>query len=296
MINPSASAQNPFVGKDQDGQVLYQLKFSLILYLDYPPGPKRARKIYDLYMAQFGQHIKYYRSTGNVGPAEKWDANAKNSFEHLQLPQLQKQSDWGYAFFDGNELDYYLFMFHGYKKVSEAGKASFFRFEWPWNTDPALILQFTKSVCDSVPFLSGSAGYILNPQPFEPDAFDKMYAICSRYWGIEAWNMDLTVNHVLDGYKCVNWLTLIGDRLLTKKEKTPTLLDAINAFTIRTQNGFIVKSRNQPEFLDQNRNADCNAEKQIATALLPLQIEFHEDFGAPAWEGNTMDWLKRFTG
>ncbi len=172
-----------------------------MLYLDYAPGPKRARRIHDLYMAHYGTHIRWFQSTGSPGPQQPWNANARATFETSLLPQIQQKADWGYGFADGKTIDYHLFMFHGYRPASQPNKASFFRFEWPWNTPKSEIFDFASCAADEVPFLSGTAGYILSAKPFNIDAYNRMFALCMRYWGIEAWNLDETVNHVRNGYK-----------------------------------------------------------------------------------------------
>ena len=40
-----------------------------------------------------------------------------------------------------------------------------------------------------------------------------MFALAHRYWGVEAQNLDVTLRHARHGYKCVNWLTIIGNPL-----------------------------------------------------------------------------------
>jgi len=296
MTEQTVSDRNPFIELDENGKPIYQLKLSLVFYLDYPPGPKRARQIYDQYFARFGRHIRYFQSTSWLGPPQEWNSSTQVQFERQNIEDLQHHDDWGYGFSDGRSVDNNLFMFHGYKPVSEAGKASFFRFEWPWNWDTNEIVAFARSVADSVPFLSGTGGYIINPHPFDNYAYARMYALCRRYWGLEAWDLDLTVNFVASGYKCPNWLTLIGNNLCEQHPERAAGLDAIRGYADPRSHGVIFQSRIRPEFIDRNRAHSYDGEAAIATALLPLQISYHEDFGGPAWEGKTMDWLYRFSG
>ena len=286
--------QNPFLLLDDDGKPLCQLKLSLVLYLDYSPGPKRAKRVYDQYMDRFGTHIRVFQST-TPGFPDDWNSQTRARFEGQQLPDLQKLNAWGYAFTDGKEIDYHMFMFHGYRPVTEAGKASFFRFEWPWNWDSQEISAFASSLADTVPFLSGTGGYIISARPFDKHAYGRMYALCRRFWGLEAWNLDLTVNFMRDGYKCPSWLTLIGNRLLEQKPDANAALASIESYASRKTHGIIFQSRERPEFIDRHRVEPFAGETTIGNALLPLQIKEHDDFGGPAWDGNTMNWLYRFT-
>lgn len=291
---PDSAPQNPFLELDEAGKPLCQLKLSLVLYLDYAPGAKRARRVYDEYMASFGSHIRVFQSTSWLGPAQEWNRQAQSRFERELLPAIQSHNDWGYGFSDGREIDYHLFMFHGYRPVTEAAKASFFRFEWPWHWDVPAIAEFAERVADTVPFLSGTGGYIISARPSNGRAYDRMYALCRRYWGLEAWNLDLTVDFMRAGYKCPSWLTLIGDRLLDKKGAPRSDVGSLDCATIGTAHGMIFRSRARPEFIDRNRNEPFPGERAIADGLLPLQVTHHEDFGGPAWTGNTMKWLYRF--
>ncbi len=288
-------AQNPFCELDADGEPIYRLKLSLVLYLDYAPGPKRARAVYDTYMARFGEHISVYQSTSWMGPPFKWNARSRMNFETRELPDIQKHADWGYAFSDGTLVDNHLFMFHGYKPVTEAGKASFFRFEWPWNYEPSEIGTFAAELAGTVPFLSGTGGYIVSVKPFDEYGYNRMFALVRRYWGLEAWNLDLTVKYTLDGYKCPSWLTMIGKRLL-KRIKRPIDVEAIASYGTATAHGLVYQSRSRPEVIDRNRAEPYEGEQAIARALLPLQIKNHAPFGGTSWaDNNTLEWLYRFS-
>lgn len=295
MTDFSAISQNPFLELGEDGKPLYQMKLGLVIYLDYAPGPKRAKRVYENYMERFGEHIHFFQSTSWLGPSHEWNQNTRAKFENQLLPDLQKYDDWGYGFSDGKNIDYHLFMFHGYKPVTEAGKASFFRFEWPWNWEPREISEFAGCLADTVPFLSGTGGFIISARPFNTYAYGRMYALCRRYWGLEAWNLDLTVKYMLGGYKCPSWLTLTGNRLLDQNREREPDLKALAGYEITKKHGLVFQSRTRPEFIDINRLDSFTGEKAIANALLPLQITEHDDFGGPSWEGNTMRWLYRFT-
>src|SRR5205085_7601145 len=112
MIDAIQPKPNPFLELGHDGRPLYQLKLSLVLYLGYAPGPKRALKVYREYMRRFGSRIRFWQCTSPVGPPQAWDSRAQRRFETELLPRLHTADDWGYGFSDGRDVDYHLFMFH----------------------------------------------------------------------------------------------------------------------------------------------------------------------------------------
>ena len=293
------TATNPFLLPDPEdpSRPLCQLKLSLVFYLDYPPGPNRARRVYDLYMARFGSFIREYKPTGgqwSMGPALPWDRATRADFETSELPTIQKIDRWGYGFASGAKVDSHLFMFHGYKPASEPGKASFFRFEWPWDTSHEVILAFATEVASTVPFLSGTGGYILQARPYHTAAYDYVYAKARRYWGLEAWNLDVTVKYVLEGYKCPSWLTLLGHKLLEKRGLS-SIPKELGAYKVVASHGTILRSREAPDIIDRNYGAAFPGEQAIAGALASVQIQDHAPFGGKRWDdANTLWWLRRF--
>ena len=64
--------------------------------------------------------INPFLATGS--DIEYWDSNTEQLFRTRLLPNLRKTATWGYAFDDGREIDNHLFMFHGYRPVTQAGK------------------------------------------------------------------------------------------------------------------------------------------------------------------------------
>ncbi len=224
----------------------------------------------------------------------EWNGHAKYEIEATGFSELQKHAVWGYAFTDGKQEDCHLFMLHGYKPVTESGKASFFRFEWPWDTPHEEIFAFANEIAGAVPFLSGTGGYILQSRPLDLAAYDYVFAQARRYWGLEAWNLDLSVQYLLEGYKCPSWLTLIGNRLLEKLGRPPRFGDLAPLQTA-TAHGYVFRSRDLPDVIDRNYNAPYPGEQAIARALAPLQVKKHAPFGGTRWdEQNTGEWLRRF--
>jgi hypothetical protein len=271
----------------------YELKFGLVLYTDYPPGPVRARAVFDLYGRWFGERIKRWTSTA-PGEAEliPWESHSRALFEDKLLPDLRKGIHWGYGFDDGQEFDGWLFMFHGYRPASEPGRAGFFRFEFPWHVDQASVKAFAVELVDTVPFVSGFAGYMFKPAVDEPDSYDTMYALCRRYWGIEAWNLDVSVCHLREAYLSVNWLTLIGSAL---GRRAPGALEAARARAVAVRdaaNGTVLLASDHAVLGDRNAGERMDGYHAIGEALL---LTSFESFGGRRWtDENSLAWVQRF--
>jgi hypothetical protein len=294
--------ENPFVAtrlREWDGALepVYELKFGLVFYLDRPPGPKRSRAVFDAYFSRFGGQIKRWASTA-PGEAElyDWTSGSEQMFKTQLLPGIRSGIHWGYAFDDGAELDGNLFMLHGYRPASEPGRASFFRFEFPWNVSHDAVRELAAAVADAVPFVSAVGGYFFKPTLDEPDAYDEMYGICQRYWGVDAWNLDMMVYYVRDAYPSVNWLTLIGSTLQARE---PDAIDAARRGAWATQDlthGVLLQAAESPTLGDRNAADPMPGYFALASALEPLQLIELESFGGRRWDdSNSLEWVQRFT-
>jgi hypothetical protein len=267
--------------------------------VDSPPGPKTVRAVFDLYLRFWGDRFTQYTSTALGNLPRAWNTNTRLLFEQAELPRLRSQEDWGYAFADDRRVDSWMFMVHGYKPFTEAGKASFYRFEFDWQLAPGKLVEFTQGVLSIVRCVSGYAGYMFQGLPrgrFGKSSFDQIFAWARRYWGVEAQDLDVTVDHMLAGYKCPSWLTIIGQSFA---EKSPDVVPAAQAVAFRsipTSGGMILQAGPAPELIDRNRNERFDTYAAIAHALLPIQVQTHAPFGGSRWtDDNTMAWLRRFT-
>jgi hypothetical protein len=252
--------------------------------------------VFELYDIRFPGRIRRYVPTVPGSIPRKWTPQVAQQFRAQMLPDLRKGPVWGYGFDDGQPEDEYLFMFHGFRPVTEKGMASFFRFEFPWNVDQGEVRQFAADVASLVPFENGFAGFFLKPAIDRDASYDAMYAICQRFWGVEAWNLNVAAEYVLDGFAGVNWLTLIGESL---RSRAPEAVEegkrAAVAF-YETQNGIILQAAPQAQLGDRNRQESMPGYASIAQALEPLQVTTFGSFGGEKWdEENSLSWLRRFT-
>ena len=167
---------------------LAELKQHLLLFVDSSPGPRTARLVYDLYLRTWGDRFRIYAPTTLGSLPRDWSSATRHKFETSELPDLRQHEDWGYIFSDNQKTDSWLFMFHGYRPAAEAGKASFYRFEFDWQLAPERLLEFTQAVLQLVHCVSGYGGYVFQGQPRGPYgrlSFDQMYSWAWRYWGVE---------------------------------------------------------------------------------------------------------------
>ncbi|WP_027168485.1 type VI immunity family protein [Mesorhizobium sp. WSM3224] len=274
----------------------WELKLVFVLYFDRPVEITYISRIYDLYMSRFGKRMRRYLATWSDSFIEEFDETVHRRFLDEYLPDFYRTLEWGYAFDDGNLLGAFLFVFHSYKPVSEPNKSSFCRFEFPHDYDQADLQAFVSDVAALAPFTSGSCGFVLQPWPDDVDAFDHMYAVCRRYWGVEAWNQDVTVNWLGNRFKCISWLTLLGASVLEEFPEVQSAARRAAHAHRQIPTGAIYQTRPSPALIDLNRREDFQPEARLAKALLPAQIVAHGSFGGNRWtEDNSVQWLHRFT-
>ncbi|WP_287319219.1 type VI immunity family protein [Mesorhizobium sp.] len=285
------------VALDTDGfrKTFWSLKKIAVFYSTKPFPRSNIHEMYNFYMNRFGSNIKRYSSTAPGSFISEFDRSADQSFRTNLIQNLYETLHWGYAFDDGQVPDSFMFAFHSYKPVSEPGRSSFCRFEFPYDADPESVREFAFRASKLLPFTSGTCGYVLRPSATEPSALDHMYAMCQRFWGIEAWNLDVTVKYLGNRFKCVSWLTFIGESIA---EEFPEALKAARheAQFQRTSTGTMFQTRAEPALIDRNRSEEYDTESRLARALLPAQTTEHGSFGGMRWtEDNSLAWLYRFT-
>jgi hypothetical protein len=252
-----------------------------------------------VYLQHCGDVFAKYRSTFRSVPLD-WNRAARARFERQLLPELRTAADWGYGFSDGKPVDSWLFMFHGFRPAQEAERASFYRFEFNWDIDAAFLRGFAERLSREIPFLSGYAGFFLQGRPHSPletRSLDRIFALAMRYWGCEVVDVELTAAQMKKGYKCVNWLTLVGERFRSKFPLQIRQARAVAYDSSESPFGVLLQAAERPLLGDRNRMANMDGYARIAAALLPIQIKEHQEFFGERWtDVSTMAWLRRFTG
>lgn len=287
---------SPFLElNSESGEPLIELKQTLVLFLDHPPSPREACEAYQMWMDICKDYVCFYRSTLANSPLLPWNTGSRRRFESEELPLLRQREHWGYAFWDGQDVDSWIFMFHGYRPYSEPGRASFFRFEFDWKVNPGRVLELAIQSLDKIRFLWGFGGYIFQGD-YSDQYFDRMYALAQRYWGVEAHNLDVTARHAIKGYKCVNWLTLIGNDLRLRQPDCIKQAIVGATHSISGPTGLLLQAGESPQMGDRNRDEHLPVHAAIARCLRPLQMDEHAPFGGTRWdETNTLDYIRRFT-
>ena len=286
-------------GDPNDPMPLVELKQELVMFVESPPSPVSVKAVYELYLRYCGDIFKKYRSTFEGAFLRDWNPAARASFERRQLPALRQTIDWGYGFSDDKPRDSWLFMFHGFRPFREPEMASFYRFEFDWDVDATFVRRFAEGLMDEGPFLSGYAGFFLQGRPgsqHEEESYNRIFALAMRYWGCEVVDVELTATKMKHGYKCVNWLTLIGESLRSRTPDQIAKAKSVAYDSVETQFGTLFQASEKPLLGDRNRMENMDGYVAIAEALLPLQIKDHPAFLGERWnEQNTMEWLRRFT-
>lgn len=271
----------------------------VILFVETPPGPITARAVYDVYRSVWGDPFDYYAPTTFGNLRREWSEKARFRFENQELPDLRLHDDWGYMFWQDRPKDAWQFAFHGYKPVSEPGKASYYRFEFDRKVDPQKIKSFVSSLLQIVHCISGYAGYAFrgfDAGPHAKDSFDQRYRWAMRYKGVEMVETDVTAASMLNGYKSPNWLTVIGEPLRARAPEAVDSAMAVAHDARREPGGVVLQASEVPLMGDRNKQEAMPGYEAIARKLIPIQIKHHGSFGGSRWtEENTMDWLRRFT-
>lgn len=288
---------NPFCYVGTNGEPLLELKTGLVLYLENAPSPWEAGRVYQLYMRHCGERVRNYCSTAPGSIPKPWNSKALHRFEDDELPDLRMRQHWGYAFDDGNLVDSWLFMFHGYRPHREAGKASFYRFDFPWDVDLSFFRRFAVDLISLVPCVSGFGGYYFQADVTDLNSsYDLMFALAHRFWGIDAHNLDRTVQYMLEGIKSVNWLTIIGRKYTAQFPGVIAAAKEAAFYQLETDHATIFQAQEAPAFGDVNRQQLLLGYQAVAMALLPIQIPEHQALGGTKWtDENTSMYIHRFT-
>ena len=171
----------------------------------------------------------------------------------------------------------------------------------PLETEPELLHWAAIRLADQVEFSSGHGGLTFTYNPWlKFRAFRDIYAKARRWWGVDIEDLNATLPLVRDRIKGVNWLTLLGRRLIQTAEGEEGIGKLASAADVRIEagaRGAVVVAGPHPVSGDQNR-PDRSLEPYfaVAKALEPLFLDGHPDFpGEPFVQNlNTMGWIRRF--
>lgn len=172
--------------------------------------------------------------------------------------------------------------------------------------DPGGFLNKVLHYVDDLDFESGHAGYGVNWNPRGDGAIEAQAAmsqIAARYRGIDLFDLDVTLVSMLKtkpaGIKCVNWLTLIGDELVSllggAEQLGALVREPCRIYPLR--HGVLLQAGQQPSLGKRNRQDDMQSYHAIGRLLSRFRFKDHRPiFGSPndPERDETGRWLARF--
>jgi hypothetical protein len=185
--------------------------------------------------------------------------------------------------------------------LRDSGLHAFVRMMIPLESDPLLLKTVSGEIADHVAFSSGHGGLVFLYDPWhKPKALDAVYALARRFWGVDIEDLNRTLPLMNDRIKGVNWLTLVGRRLLGSGAMVNALeaLPSGPSIVIEPRRtGVVITAGPEPVPGDQHRpDASLDPYVAVATALRPLFLDSHPDFTSERFvtNGSTIGWVRRF--
>lgn len=167
----------------------------------------------------------------------------------------------------------------------------------PLFQNPSLILNMAYDITESVPIHSGHGGLAFTYSPFQKiDAFEKIYALSKRYWGIDVEDLNASARSKGEFLKTISWLTLLGNPLFSSVvEGLDSLADDADIVQHKMHHGMVIRVRTAPDAFDIHRPT-TDAYHRLATRLEPVLPTEHYAFEGLGFgtEDATVDWLRRF--
>lgn len=159
-----------------------------------------------------------------------------------------------------------------------------------------------KSLFEGMEFAFGSAGYSLNWNDLSNEANlarEAMSGMRKRYPGLDLSDPSATKFSAATGFKCVNWLTFLGDELASQAGGVISLGKKFGgAVTVESlPHGLVVRAGEIPAIGDVNRRIDVPFYHQVGRVLAPLRAQNHPPFlgvDGIVDDEESNEWLARF--
>jgi hypothetical protein len=184
--------------------------------------------------------------------------------------------------------------------LEDDGLRSVVRILMPLDVEPGVLRKLAAGIADTARFHAGHGGLAFGYDPWEKlPAFDEIYALARRFWGVDIEDLNATLPFSADGIKGVNWLTLVG-RPMMQESRIEGGVGALqgSAVTIDPhRHGVLLVAGPQPVVGDQNRpDRNLDPYLAVAKALEPVFLTEHPDFDGSKFidNGNTLGWVRRF--
>jgi len=183
----------------------------------------------------------------------------------------------------------------------DTGWHPFIRLMVPVTSDPDTLVTAARYWADQLPIRSGHGAITFTYDPWFLDrAFNDIYALAKRFWGVEVEYLNGTLPLMTDRVKSVAWLTLLGKQFTSQSTIAADLTAVARRdarITVETRaRATILKIGDEPVVGDQNRpDASLDGYYALASALEPVLLDDHPDFpGAFVNTADTAGWIRRF--
>lgn len=162
--------------------------------------------------------------------------------------------------------------------------------------------SIAKSLLDKIDFAFGSAGFSLNWNDLADTADmvrEDMSGMSKRYPGLDLADPSATKYSAASGFKCVNWLTFLGNELAEKVGGAAALGKDVGAGVAveALPRGLVVRAGAAPDIGDTNRRRGVPLYHQTGRALVALRARAHPPFlgvDGVVDDDITNEWLARF--
>jgi len=170
---------------------------------------------------------------------------------------------------------------------------------------PTKLIDLATKMTENFEFHSGHGGYAVNwdlKGPCSSRARKEMSVISRRFPAIDLPEMATTLMSIPYGINRVNWLTLIGNKLLSNSHLSKANLtdqfDDANVKLEKLTHGLMIIAGEQPKLGDVNRQEDIELYHKVGRALVGVRSMNHPPFLVNkkgfAEEEITDDWLAYF--
>lgn len=189
-------------------------------------------------------------------------------------------------------------------EYKDAGAFSFWMPAEPAERDPDSLVDLVAELAGAIPFASGHAGYSLEYDArgdYRVVAREKLAALVRRHAGLDVPCVENTSFVVHDGFKRVNWLTLLGAQLVERLGGADAIRGQLGeAIEVRPlETGVLVRAGPRPEIGDVNRRDNLPLYHEVGRVLAPVRAREHPAVLYPpdslvASKEKTAEWLGQF--
>jgi hypothetical protein len=296
--------------RDREGRVALTIGLVATVFFERPWEQEQREAVADLaerYIAEFRDKLKWSQGPKN---ANWYRINSKRARFPGDWLRKYKTAEEGWEFaFHGGESDTEATPI----EVSAMGGDTiqkglgYFHVSFPllWFTDrPITFPETLRAICERLKPISGygGIGLIESPDisaqvPYHP----LVRKIGERFPGLEIEEPPGHTNHVDQGIKGVNWLTVLSDQWIDKiggRDYLRIRLDE-SFYFYPYDGGLIIQAGPKPQIGDVTTNRWPERYVTLAKVLKPIQIKEH--YGMTLRDGgfdyaSTLAWLFRFDG